>query len=77
MAISTANKGLDLKRRVLYGQPIPDNVVQVATFDNWHTHGFEVVWLSAGDKVVHRMELPQEPTPDQVTAIIVAMRLTC
>ena len=63
----------------LFGYPIPDNVKAVDHAYDVLTDGVRVAWetYSAPKESWHHMTLKRPITEEQITALIVAMKLSC
>lgn len=64
----------------LFGYPIPDNVKAVDHSYDVLTDGVRVAWATYTDpqgKLWHNMTLERPITEEQITALIVAMKLSC
>ncbi len=64
----------------LFGYPIPDNVKAVDHSYDVLTDGVRVAWATYTDpqeKLWHYMTLERPITEEQITALIVAMKLSC
>jgi hypothetical protein len=64
----------------LFGYPIPDNVKAVDHSYDVLTDCVRVAWATYSDpqvKLWHQMTLERPITEEQITALIVAMKLSC
>lgn len=68
------------KQATLFGYPIPRNVRAVDHAFDVARDGVTIAWATYGDpaeKPWHRMEMCMPITEEKITALLVAMKLSC